>query len=201
MLLVSWTTPLLLQHTSRRTRDPSQSRASGMMAAMVHPACGSATPTVLLLGMGNPILRDDAVGIRLARQLQQRLGERPGLTVVPECSVGGINLLEVIGGFDRVIVLDSIKTGQEPAGSWYRFSARSLRETLHLSSVHDANFMTALELGRLLGMALPVDDEIHIFAVEVDDNITFDERMTDALESAFDHIVQEIGAEVALLIG
>lgn len=168
---------------------------------MVHPASDRAAPTSLLLGMGNPILRDDAVGVRLARRLQQRLGDRPDLTVVSECSVGGINLLDVLDGYQRVVVLDSIKTGSEPAGSWYRFTARSLRETLHLSSVHDANFMTALELGRMLGMALPVDDEIHVFAVEVDDNITFDERMTDALEAAFDQLAREIGDEVAALLG
>jgi len=172
-----------------------------MLGAMVHSPPDTTTPTVLLLGMGNPILRDDAVGIRLARLLQQRLGDRPGLSVVPECSVGGINLLDVIGGYQRVVVLDSIKTGHEPAGSWYRFTASSLRETMHLSSVHDANFMTALELGRMLGLPLPTDDEIHIFAVEVDDNITFDERMTDALEAAFDQIAREIGDEVAALIG
>ena len=85
----------------------------------------------LLLGMGNPILCDDAVGIRLAGAVAERLGPRPGLDVVEECSVGGLNLLEVIAGYDRVVVLDSIMTGDGVPGTWYalRRAARCARRS------------------------------------------------------------------------
>ena len=77
----------------------------------------------LLLGMGNPVLRDDAVGVRLAAQIGARLGSRPELDVIEECSVGGLNLLDVVEGYDRLIVLDSIKAGGPP-GHWYPFDER-----------------------------------------------------------------------------
>jgi hydrogenase maturation protease len=120
---------------------------------------------------------DDAVGIRLAGAVAERLGPRPGLDVVKECSVGGLNLIEVITGYDRVVVLDSIMTGGGVPGGWYAFDARSLRETLNLGNVHDANFATALELGRAMGTPLPADDEMHVFAVEVADATSFSETM------------------------
>jgi hydrogenase maturation protease len=154
----------------------------------------------LLVGMGNPILCDDAVGIRLASALAQRLGPRPDLEVLGECSVGGLNLVEVFAGYDRVVVLDSIITGGGTPGTWYAFDARSLRETLNLRNVHDLNFATALELGRTMGTALPVDQEIRVFAVEVADTATFSETMSDALEAAFPELVAEIGAEVEALL-
>jgi hydrogenase maturation protease len=155
----------------------------------------------LLLGMGNPILCDDAVGVRLAADLGQRLGPRPGVDVVPECSVGGLNILEVLGGYDRVIVLDAVCVVDPTPGRWHRFDSTALRETLHLGSVHDANFATALELGRRLGVALPPAEEIHVFAVEVTDPLTFSEEMTPALERAYTQFSAEIYDELVELVG
>ncbi len=91
-------------------------------------------------------------------------------------------------------------TGDGAPGTWYAFDARSLRETLNLRNVHDTNFATALQLGRTMGTALPADDEIRVFAVEVADTATFSETMSDALEAAFPELVSEIGAEVEALL-
>ena len=154
----------------------------------------------LLLGMGNPILCDDAVGIRLANYLGEWLAHVPGLSVLEECSVGGLNILEVVAGYERLIILDSIKTGGAEPGYWYRFTGESLRETMHLDSVHDTNLATALALGRKLGVKLPEDKDIHIFAVEVQDNITFSEQMTEPLERGFLEYAEEIYREVAELV-
>lgn len=154
----------------------------------------------LLLGMGNAILCDDAVGIRLANFLGKRLAHVPGLSVLEECSVGGLNILDVVAGYDRVIILDSIKTTGAKPGDWYRFTGESLRGTLHLDSVHDTNMATALVLGRELGHKLPEDQNIHIFAVEVQDNITFSERMTEELERDFFQYAEEIYKEVIGLV-
>lgn len=150
--------------------------------------------------MGNPILCDDAIGVRLADDCVRRLDATTDLDAIVECSVGGLNLLDVVTGYDRLVALDSIKTAGGAVGSWYRFTARSLRETMNLSNVHDANFATALELGRRMGLRVPDDDDIHVFAVEVDDNVTFSEQMTPALEALYPELVEEIWAEVSALL-
>jgi hydrogenase maturation protease len=154
----------------------------------------------LLLGMGNPILSDDAVGVRLARDFKERLAGHPGLEVVEECSVGGLNLIDVLRGYERAIVLDSLATEESVPGAWHRFDDDALRETAHLTNLHDANFATALELGRRIGVPLPEPGRIHIFAVEVEDNATFSERMTPALEAAYSDYAPAILAEVQVLL-
>ncbi|MBZ5639910.1 MAG: hydrogenase maturation protease [Acidobacteriia bacterium] len=154
----------------------------------------------LLLGMGNPILSDDSVGVRLAGDLSLELTGTPNLDVVEECSVGGLSLLDVITGYDRLIVLDAIRTAGGSPGDWYRFDARALRETQNLRNVHDVNFATALELGRRLGHHLPPDHEIHVFAVEVADDATFGESLSPALEAAYPAIVSGILEEVRALL-
>lgn len=154
----------------------------------------------LVVGLGNPILTDDAVGVRLARDLHRAIGERPGLAWLEECSVGGLNLLDVLQGHDRLVCLDSVKTRDARPGAWHRFTAAALRPTMNLSNVHDANFATALELGRRLGLRLPPDEQIHIFAVEIADNLTFGERMTDELEARYPAVRDAILAAVRDLL-
>jgi hydrogenase maturation protease len=154
----------------------------------------------LVMGLGNPCLRDDAVGVRLASFVHERLGDRPGVRYVEECSAGGLEILERVAGHDRLVLLDSIRAGGPPGG-WYRFDGGALRETMNLRNVHDTNLATALELGRRLGMRVPAEEEVHVFAVEVEDNLTFDERMSDALERRFPEFAPEICEEVGELLG
>jgi hydrogenase maturation protease len=157
--------------------------------------------TTLLLGMGNPILSDDAVGVRLAADFARRLQGMGDLDIEPECCVGGLNLLEVLHGYNRAIVLDSVQTAGAAPGRWHYFDARALRETIHLTNVHDANFATALELGHRLGLPLPMPEDIHVFAVEIQDAVTFSDRMTPALEHGYPAFSEEIFSEVSALLG
>lgn len=154
----------------------------------------------LVVGMGNPILCDDAVGVRLARAVRERLGGRGDVDFLEECSVGGLNLISVLEGYRRVFVLDSIMTGGGVPGSCYAFTAERLRDTMNLGCVHDANFATALELGRRLGHDLPGPGDVHVFAVEVLDNTTFSETMTDRLEAEFPGCAREIGDALEALL-
>jgi hydrogenase maturation protease len=161
---------------------------------------GAPAAKTLLLGMGNPILTDDAVGIRAAQSLNRRLGPVPGLVVREECCTGGLELLDVVEGFDRLIVLDSIKTAGGRPGDWYRFDGTALRETMHLNNVHDANFATAMELGRCMGVHVPREEDVHVLAVEISDNLTFCEHLSPELEAALPGIVDELHDEVQALL-
>ena len=154
----------------------------------------------LLLGMGNPILCDDAVGVRLARDFKRELEGLRELDVFEDCSVGGLNLLDIFTGYQRVVVLDSIRTTEGIPGNWYYFTADALRETVHLTNLHDANFATAMELGRALGVPLPLSNHIHIFAVEAKENREFSEQMTPELETAYCCYAPRILREIRKLL-
>jgi len=169
-------------------RVPAPSRVDGV------------PPPLLILGMGNPILCDDAVGLRLARDARRRLSGGGAPVEIVECTVGGLNLLDIVTGHDRLVVLDSISTSGGRPGDWYRFGGAALRETMNLSNVHDANFATTLELGRRMGLRLPGDDDVHIFAVEVRDNLTFSESMSTDLEGAYPELARQILDEVLELV-
>jgi hydrogenase maturation protease len=161
--------------------------------------------------MGNPILCDDAVGIRLARHVRSQFeealraaptaGTPPTVDFIEDCSLGGLNLLDLVIGYDRLVVFDSIRTGGESPGTWYAMTGETFRETMNLGCVHDANFTTALELGRQMGMHVPRPADVHIFAVEISDNTTFREDMTPELEAAFGRFSSEIACQALTLLG
>ncbi len=170
------------------------------MSAAAHKGARRHPWRTLVLGMGNPILGDDAIGIVVAGRLKPTLATLPGVDVLEECCVGGLNLLELLEGYDRLIALDSITTTGGIPGTWYAFEACALRETLHLRNVHDANFATALALGRALGMHLPADRDCHIVAVEVGNTMTFSQNLTPGLQAALPAILCDIEAHVLMLL-
>ena len=132
------------------------------------------------MGMGNPILCDDAVGLRVARELETRVNQE-GVTVI-ETSLAGLNLLDLLVGYDKLILVDAIQTRKGKPGQIHRLDPKALDTTQHATSTHDVSFSTALELGKKLGLALP--REIVIFAIEVKNVSSFDEKCTPEVEAA-----------------
>jgi hydrogenase maturation protease len=143
----------------------------------------------LILGLGNPILCDDGVGPAVAHEVETRLD--PEAATVLEASLGGLNLLDLMVGYERVIIIDAIKTEGGRPGQIYRLDPQALKTTRYAASPHDVNLMTALELGKKLGLAMP--REIIIFAVEVEDTVNFREECTPAVAAAI-----PVGADMVM---
>jgi hydrogenase maturation protease len=143
----------------------------------------------VIIGLGNPILRDDSVGLHVARQARAALGEGSDITFLEE-SVGGLRLMEQMVGFDRAILIDAICSGRTP-GTVLTLDPREMR-TQHSASSHDVNLPTALALGRRSGARLPADDQIQIIAIEALDVETFGEVMTEAVAAAVPRAVERV---------
>lgn len=138
----------------------------------------------LVIGLGNPILTDDGVGVKVAKQVEDRIASLPHSDItVTEASVGGLRLMELMSGYDRVILIDAlILSNGSKTGTIHKMSLEDLRTispTQHSASAHDTSLVTALEAGRLLGLSLP--DDIVIFAIEVENVSEFSDTPTPAV--------------------
>jgi hydrogenase maturation protease len=146
----------------------------------------------VIIGLGNTILRDDGAGVFVARMLSERL-ESDDITVI-ETECAGMNLMEMLGGFDRAVLVDAILLEGEDPGTVFRLRADDLRITPRLSSCHDIDIVTALELGRQLGLSMPKD--VIIFAVQGEDMKTLREGCTPKVTEALCPLTDEIEALV-----
>jgi len=112
-----------------------------------------------------------------------------------DASVGGMRLLDVIAGYDRVIMVDAIRTADGSPGDVRRLHPGDL-PTLHSGSTHDLSLTGALALGRGMGMKLPADEDFVIIAVEVEEVWTFGEECTLAVAEAIPRAVEAVLAEL-----
>jgi len=142
----------------------------------------------VIVGLGNPVLADDGVGLRIAAELRRRLAGRNGIGAV-ELYCGGMWLMEAMAGYERAIVIDAIVSGGVP-GAIYRLGLDDLPRARTGGPTHDASLPEALELGRAAGLQLPGD--IQFWAVEAADVATFNERLTPAVERAARRVVERI---------
>jgi len=147
----------------------------------------------IILGLGNPILSDDGVGNRIAQELEGKLAQRQDVKVI-ETSQSGLSLIDLLADYDRAIIVDAIQTAKGKAGQIYRLTPDALNETRHVSSPHDVNFATALELGNKLGITMP--KQIIVYAIEVTDTSTFSEEFTPQVKQAIPKCIRRIIKEL-----
>lgn len=151
---------------------------------------------VKVIGLGNPILTDDGVGIYAARLVQRWLPVDAAVEVV-ELAVGGLQLMEAMIGCERVILIDALWQPAQPPGAVLQFTAEALPDTMNSASAHDIDLAGALAAGRRMGVPLPADAAIAIVAVSAREVLTFGERPTPPVLAA----IPLAAARVMALLG
>lgn len=146
---------------------------------------------VLVLGVGNPILSDDGVGIHVARELKKK--GLPGVDV-EELAASGLELLDVVRGYDKVIIIDAIQTSQGKPGELFVLEEKDFERSIHGSSPHGINIATALALGRQL-VPSEMPKEVVFFAVEAEDLVNVSEMLTPKVAMALPGIVERVRKE------
>ncbi len=169
----------------------------------------------IVIGLGNPILTDDGVGIRIVRELKKKLqAEGAGIqaehgnamvpivhTLLPDIDVvelyaGGIRLIDALAGYERALIVDAMVTGTNDHGTISFFRLADFTSTRNTVSLHDMDLPMALELGSMVGIPLPCD--IRIWGIEAKDVETFSEGLTKEVGMAVPVVLEEIMQELGI---
>lgn len=151
---------------------------------------------ILILGLGSDILMDDGIGTKLMWHLEKTLSNA---RIKFETNLaGGMDIIELIRDYDKVIILDAIKTTDGIPGTVNFFNKDNYRETLHLSVVHDITFHTALKLAETLD--IKITDNITICAIEVEEYLTLSDQFSPNVEAKYEEIKKEVGEMINELI-
>jgi hydrogenase maturation protease len=146
-------------------------------------------PPTLILGVGNLLLGDEGFGVRVIEAMQER--ELPVGVELYDGATAGVDLIEVMSGRRKVIVIDVIAGDGEP-GTVLRLTPDDLPPaTGYGASVHDVGIMEALELTRQLGTP---PQEVVLVTV-IPRQIAFGLELSAELEAAIPKVIELVQQE------
>lgn len=143
---------------------------------------------ILLLGLGNDIMGDDGVGLAAVRALREEFSDDVDLV---ESGEAGLALLDLLAGYDRVLLLDSVTTGDHSPGTVLEFGREDFDKVVG-PSPHYAGLPEVLGLAEGLGIDFP--GEIRVLALEIDAPLEFREALSAEIERALPAYVERAAA-------
>lgn len=144
----------------------------------------------IAVGIGNLLRCDDGAGIHAINILSDTTPEIDTF----ELALGSIDLIQAILGYDKVYIIDAIKTGAEP-GTIFRVNLTKGDERPEISYSHGVDLFTTLELGQTLyPNEMPKD--VIVYGIEAQNLLKFDLECTEPVRLAVKQITDEIHKSV-----
>ncbi len=106
---------------------------------------------VLVIGLGNLFLCDDAVGLQLQKDLSREIGDTEDLDFV-DGGTQGLALLFYLSERQSVLILDAVKLGAEPGTVHVHRDDEVVRiPARHVETSHERDGLELLAIARLIG--------------------------------------------------
>lgn len=145
---------------------------------------------ILVLGIGNILLRDEGVGVRVIERMQQI--PLPEDVELVDGGTAGADLLDVLADRRKVIVIDAVEADCEP-GTVLRFSADDLTEPDGVGmSLHELGLGQALKMTKQLGSE---PKEVVVFGIKPKD-ISCGLELSEEIAASVPKVVELVLAEI-----
>lgn len=146
----------------------------------------------LILGVGNPLMGDDGVGVLAVQRLLARPDLPPDVTVM-DGGTAGLGLIPLIENYHRVVLVDAVLMG-EPPGTVRRFKWHEARVAGHERplSLHQSGLADALALAEALGCLPP---EVIVFGVQPQ-HTDWEQPLSEAVARALPGLTDALLTEV-----
>lgn len=145
---------------------------------------------VLVMGIGNILMKDEGVGCRVVEELVARY-DFPQEVEVTDSGTMGLTILGVFRDYDFVLVIDAVQGTGLPSGSVVRLSPDDIAPNTVRHSLHDTRFVDVLEAAELIGVrpeAECVGIQVHDMEPE-DLTIGLSEPVEAAIDTAIDAVL------------
>jgi len=145
------------------------------------------TPTVLVLGIGNLVMGDDGVGVRVVQKLQREY-RLPEYVDVMDGGTLGLDILPRLEGIERLILIDAVETGKKP-GTCIRLVGDEIPQALETRvSAHQMGIKDLLAVSRLTGH---IPQEMVLVGVQPG-SIGMDTELTPEVEAKVDVMLANV---------
>jgi len=150
---------------------------------------------ILILALGNDIMGDDAAGLIAARELKKELGRAVDIF---EVSSAGFSLIDILEGYRKVLILDSIPSGNDSNGLIIELKKENLSEQ-NLFSPHYVDIQGLMELAKKLKIQFP--HEIKILAIEIKEKGVIREGLSEEIKKKIPQFIQKASRVIKNWIG
>jgi hydrogenase maturation protease len=164
------------------------------VTARTHQRLTDQEPQITVLGVGNILLSDEGVGVRVVERLSRQY-VFPDNVQVLDGGVLGVRLMGIIAGTDILIVVDAVKNQQAP-GTLYRLADEKVpRRVLAKQSMHQMDLPEVLALCN----AIDKNPRTIVVGVEPKDMITMAVELTPLIAARVDDLVAMVLKELKQL--
>ena len=148
--------------------------------------------SVLVLGIGNLVMSDDAVGVIVAQRLQQRYRFADNVEIMDGGTLG-LDLLPKLENITNLIMVDAVETGKK-AGTCVRLSGQELPIALQTKlSPHQMGLKDLLAVSELMGHS---PKEMVLIGVQPG-SIEMEIGLTAEVQAQFETLISSVLAELA----
>jgi hydrogenase maturation protease len=146
----------------------------------------------LVLGLGNILLGDEGVGVRVIERLQDQY-EFPEEVQVMDGGTLGLDLLPYLKGTSRLLVVDAVQAGKPP-GTLLRLEGKEIPVLLDLSKVspHQDGLQDLLAAAALTG-CLP--KEVVLWGVQIE-SLGVSLELSPVVAAQVDPLVERVAGEL-----
>ncbi len=143
--------------------------------------------SVLVLGVGNILLKDEGLGVHIVNQIEEE-GKLEGKAEILDGGTAGYDLMPHLMGREKIIIVDALKTDDEP-GSVYHFPADRLAHSGAKSfSLHDVGIRQVVDMLKLMGE----EPQIEIIGVVPEDISSYEVGLSDSVREAIPKVIAQI---------
>lgn len=144
---------------------------------------------VAVIGIGNILLGDDGVGVRVVEELRKR--KLPENVKIYDGATSGLRIINFLVDVDKGIIVDAVRGGKSP-GNIYRFPIEEALNKPSIISLHDIDFVFAYKVSRdVLGLTR----DITIIGIEperIERGLELSEKVKKAVPEAVKLILKEL---------
>ena len=146
---------------------------------------------VLIMGIGNILLRDEGVGVRVVEAMQNL--DLPDHVELVDAGTAGADLVDIMADRRKVIVVDAIESQAAP-GTIFRLSGEELLPEPGASiSLHQLGLVESLFMAEQLGCA---PGEVVVFGIQPAE-IRAGLELSPAVANAIPKVIEGVLAEIA----
>jgi len=131
----------------------------------------------VIIGLGNDVLGDDAIGLITARRLKIFLNNNIDIFESPN---GGLELLDYLEGYENALILDSLYTNKYPAGYITTYSINDFIP-FQSSTPHYIGLPEVVSIAKELNISIPKN--IIVLLIEVMNPFELSTKLSSIIEN------------------